>query len=197
MGRLTRVLLGTTLSMLLIVCGSVAAADFSADLVISGGTMNGQGKIHVKGYKMRQDVTISGMGETVQITDLDNGYTYVLTPETKTYIKMKVETDGKGFRPENFTSMHSGDLKADVKKEGREEVNGYGCDKYVITYENVQMGSMTQWFADDLNYPVRIVFKSDMMGEVVQELQNIRPGNVDASLFDLPAGYTEMKMPEN
>lgn len=175
--------------------GLAAASEFSADLVMSGGPMSGQGKVWVKGQKMRQDFT-GGGAKMIMIMDLDKGYSWMLMPENKTYIKNKVESKGKGFRPENFTVMQQGEMQAQVKKAGTEKISGYTCDKYVITYKNKKMGSMTQWFAHKLAYPIKMIAKSPMMGQMVTELKNIKTGGVDDALFEIPAGYKPMQMPK-
>jgi len=183
------------LSLSLAFTGLTSASEFSADIVMSGGPMSGQGKVWVKGQKMRQDFTAGG-AKMIMIMDLGKGYSWMLMPKNKTYIKNKVESKGKGFRPENFTGMQQGEMKAQVKKAGTEKINGYTCDKYVITYKNKKMGSMTQWFAPKLGYPIKMIAKNKMMGQMVTELKNIKTGGVDDGLFEIPAGYKPMQMPK-
>ena len=58
------------------------------------------------------------------------------------------------------------------------------------------MGTMTQWYSKKLGYPVKIVNKSDMMGEVITELQNIKKTSVRDDLFIVPSDYQEMPSPQ-
>lgn len=171
------------------------ASEFTADFIMKGGAMSGKGKVWVKGQKMRQEFG-DQMGKMITIIDLDQGFSWVLIPANKTYIKNKIKTKGKGFRPDNFVGMQQGQMEAQIKLVGTEKVNGYNCDKYLITFENKQMGIMTQWFAKKLNYPIKIINKSTMMGDVVSELKDIRRVSVKDSLFKLPSGYKEMKQPQ-
>ena len=173
--------------------GLAPASEFSAEMTMSGGRMSGQGKVWVKGHKMRQEFD-DQFGKMITIMDLDKGISWVIMPQTKTYIKNKIETKGNSFRPENFTEMQQGQMKAQIKLVGTEKVNGYKCDKYLITFANKKMGTMTQWFAKKLNYPIKMVNKSDATGEVVTELKNIKTGGVKDSLFKVPAGYKEMPL---
>ena len=115
--------------------------------------------------------------------DLDQGFSWALIPANKTYIKNKIKTAGKGFRPDNFVGMQQGQMEAQINLVGTEKVNGYNCDKYLITFENKQMGTMTQWFAKKLNYPIKMINKSTMMGEFVSELKDIRRGGVKYSVL--------------
>ena len=167
--------------------GVSLASEFSADIVMKGGPMPGTGKVWVKGQKMRQEFGDQA-GKMIIIMDLDKGYSWILMPEAEAYIKNKMDTKGKGFRPENFAGMQQGQMKAQIKRLGTEKVNGYNCDKYLIRFKDKRMGTMTQWFAKKLEYPIKMINKSDMMGEVVTELQNIKRGSVKDSLFKIPSG---------
>jgi len=171
------------------------ASEFSADLIMKGSAMSGKGKVWVKGQKMRQEFG-GQMGGIITIMDLDKGFSWVLMPANKSYIKSKTNTKGKGFSPDNFVGMQQGQMAAQVKRVGTETVDGYKCDKYLITYKNKQMGSMTQWFAKKLNYPIKMINKNSMAGDFTSQLENIKKGNVKDSLFKLPSGYKEMKQPQ-
>lgn len=173
--------------------GLAPASEFSAEIIVKGGRMSGQGKVWVKGHKMRQEFG-EQFGKMITIMDLDKGINWVIMPQTKTYITSEVKTKGKSFRPENFTEMQQGQMKAQIKLVGTEKVNGYKCDKYLITFENKKMGTMTQWFAKKLNYPIKMVNKSEAMGDMETELKNIKIGGVNDSLFKIPAGYKEMTL---
>lgn len=175
--------------------GVSLASEFSADVVMKGGPMPGTGKVWVKGQKMRQEFGDQA-AKMIMIMDLDKGYSWMLMPETKAYIKNKIDTKGKGFSPENFAGMQQGQMKAQIKRLGTEKVNGYKCDKYLITFKDERRGIMTQWFAKKLGYPIKMINKNDMMGEVVTELQNIKRGSVKDSLFKIPSGYKEMVLPQ-
>jgi len=174
--------------------GLALASEFSADIIMKGGPMSGKGKVWVKGQKMRQEFGHQ-FGKMIMIMDMDQGFNWVLMPESKTYIKNKIKTKGKGFRPENFMGMQQDQMKAQIKLVGTETVNGYKCDKYLITFENKKMGTMTQWFAKKLNYPIKMINKSAIMGEIITELQNIKRGGVKDALFKIPSDYKEIQQP--
>jgi hypothetical protein len=84
-------------------------------------------------------------------------------------------------------------MEAQIKRVGTETVKGYKCDKYLFTFKNKEMGTMTQWFAIKLGYPIKIINKSDMMGEVITELQNIKKASVRDDLFIVPSDYQEIQ----
>jgi hypothetical protein len=174
---------------------SAPASEFSADIIMKGDLMSAKGKVWVKGQKMRQAFG-NEKEEIITIMDLDQGLNWVLMPQSKTYIKTKIETKGKGFRPQSFIGMQKGQTEAQVKLAATETLNGYECDKYLITFKDKKMGIMTQWFAVKLNYPIKMINKNDLMGEAVTELRNIAMGGVEDAFFRIPEGYKETPQPQ-
>jgi len=172
--------------------GIAEASEFLADFVIKGGTMSDSGKLWVKGNKARQEMGAQA-DKMIMIMDLDQGSQWTLMPDVKMFIKTKIQSNGKGFRPENFVGMQQGPMEAQIKRVGTESVKGYKCDKYLFTFKNRKLGTMTQWFAIKLGYPIKIINTSDMMGEVITELHNIKKTSVRDDLFIVPSDYQEIK----
>lgn len=171
--------------------GTAVASEFLADIVMKGGMMDGDGKVWVKGHKSRQEMG-KGAEEMILIMDLDKGFQWTIMPDMKMYLKTKLQSKGKGFRPESFVGAQPGHMEAKIKRLGTETIKGYECEKYLFIFKEKQMGTMTQWFSPKLGYPIKIVNKSDMIGEVTTELQNIKKTSVRDDLFKVPAGYKEM-----
>jgi hypothetical protein len=174
--------------------GIAEASEFLADVVMKGGMMSGNGKVWVKGQKARQEMGTQAE-KMIIIMDLDQGFQWMLMPDSKMYMKTKIQSKGKGFRPESFVGMQQGPMQAQIKRVGTETVKGYKCDKYLFTFNNKEMGTMTQWFAIKLGYPIKIVNETDTMGKVITELQNIKKASVRDDLFIIPPDYQEIKQP--
>jgi len=172
--------------------GIAEASEFLADFVIKGEMMSDNGKLWVKGHKARQEMGAQAE-KIIMIMDLDQGFQWTLMPDVKMFIKTKIQSNGKGFRPENFLGMQRGPMEAQIKRVGTETVKGYKCDKYLFSFKNKEMGTMTQWFAIKLGYPIKIINTSDMMGEVITELQNIKKASVRDDLFIVPSDYKEIQ----
>jgi len=172
--------------------GIAEASEFLADFVIKGGMMSDSGKLWVKGHKARQEMGAQAE-KMIMIMDLDQGFQWTLMLDVKMFIKTKIQSNGKGFRPDNFLGRQQGPMEAQIKRVGTETLKGYKCDKYFITFKNKEMGTMTQWFAIELGYPIKIINTSDMMGEVITELQNIKKASVRDDLFIVPSDYQEIK----
>ena len=104
--------------------GSAEASEFLADVVMKGGMMDGDGKVWVKGHKSRQEMG-KGAEEMIIIMNLDQGYQWMLMPDMKMYMKTKIQSKGKGFRPENFVGTQPGHMEAELKRLGTETIKGY------------------------------------------------------------------------
>lgn len=172
--------------------GLVLGEEFSADMVR---TMTGQtssGKVYVKGDLVRMETTLPMPGgKTVVILNVKSGKTIILQPAQKMYMEMVGQKDAAAWvtKDEDYAK-----LGADRKLVGAEEVNGYKCRKYEVTFKNTAMGKTTQWISEKLMFPVKIVH-SGPGGEMVQELKNIKDDKVPDSLFKIPDGYTKMNVP--
>ena len=176
----------TALVCMLAVSGLAMAAEFSADLIQKKDDEIMKGKFYVKGNKMRMEFG----EEAITIMDTDSGKTCILQPEEKMYMEMP------GMEA-TATSAQSDEELAKIatkKHVGTEKINGYQCDKYLITYHDKSMGKMTQWYAKKLNYPIKMVYDSPE-GEMVTEYKNIKEGGVNDSMFEIPRGYTKMAIP--
>ena len=176
-------------------CEPVEASEFLADVVMKGGAMSDVGKVWVKGHKSRQEMGTAAE-KIIMIVDMDQGFQWTLMPDIKKYMKTKIPYKGKGFHPENFVGTQTGHMQAQVERIGTEMIKGYKCDKYLFTFKDKQMGTMTQWFSPKLGYPLKTVNKTGMMGEVITELQNIKKTTIQDDLFIVPSGYTQMPSPQ-
>jgi len=147
------------------------------------------GKIYVKGDKMRMDGTKEGE-KTSTITRIDKKMIWILNHGDKMYMEMPamVDTLQASKIDVDLTKI------ADKKKVGTEKVNGYKCNKYLITYKDKSMGTMTQWISKKLDYPIKIVYHSSY-GDMYTEYKNIKEGRVKDSVFEIPKGYKKMTMP--
>jgi len=169
----------------LLLGGAALAAEFSADMVMKapdGETMNG--KIFVKGGKMRQEIDNDGE-KMVTILRPDKKLSWVLMVEEKAYMEMKM----KPGADDPALAEKADPVK--VKRLGNETVNGFVCEKIQVTEGQ---SVITQWLSKELGWPVKGEVKSPE-GVSTHEYKNIRKGNVADSLFELPSGYQKMALP--
>lgn len=187
-----RVLLRTALVavLALVLGGAVCAAEFSADLSQKFGTMTMNGKVWVSGKKMRQEMTMAGKKQTV-ITRGDKAVTWMLDTAKKEYMEV-----GQAMADWNDPKMQAELSKMATRKSlGKATVSGYTCDKYLYTYKNKDMGTMTVCVAQKLKYPVLVEGKSKA-GASLMELKNVKEGKQSSALFEIPKGYKKAQAPK-
>ena len=165
------------------------AAEFTADSIQKQHGMEMKGKIYVKGDKMRMDTRKEGE-KTSTINRIDKKIIWIVDHRDKMYMEMPamVDTLQASKIDVDLTKI------ADKKKVGTEKVNGYKCNKYLITYKDKSMGTMSQWISKKLDYPIKMVYHSSY-GDMYTEYKNIKEGRVKDSVFEIPKGYKKMAMP--
>lgn len=175
--------------LVLALSGPALAAEFSADVVTRAGGMTMTGKIYVKGSKIRNEMNM-GPQSSASIVDMDSQTVITIIPMQRMYMEMTAQPDvTKMHQPlESLTGTGSSRLL------GTETVNGYRCDKYIVTPQDRSQGSATYWISKKLGYPIKIVGQGPQ-GDFSTEYKNIREGGVSDSLFRPPPGYTKMEIP--
>lgn len=170
---------------------TLAAAEFSADTITTHGSETIAGKVFVKGEKIRNEGIRAGR-ETIAIVRMDKKLSWILQPENKTYIEMK----GGGAAQTKAEMESALQGVADKKALGTEKFNGFLCDKVQYVYHDKSMGVMTQWIARDLDYPIKSEHTGGQGGGFRNELTNIKVKSLPDSLFEVPAGYKNVPMPD-
>ena len=106
----------------------------------------------------------------------DQGKVYTFNELDKSYVEISFDPDDRDDEEEKR------------EKTGAETVNGYKADKFRITGRHT--GDNYEWLTAEFGpKPIRTEHKG-----VVEEMRNIRIGEPNASLFDIPAGYTNNAM---
>jgi outer membrane lipoprotein-sorting protein len=128
----------------------------------------------------------------VIIIRMDKGVMWNLMPEDKIYMEMPSVGDVVND-PEYEKKLEE---MAEKKYLGKEKVSGYVCKKYKYIYHDKSVGTLTQWFSEKLNYPI----KTEMRGQqgdtdMLIEYKNIRERKLPNSLFEIPPGYTKISIP--
>lgn len=167
----------------LLMCASpVCAQEFSADMV---STMKGKSmtaKIYTSQDKVRMD-----MAESTMIIRKDKNLSWVVMPSEKMYME----------HPVNMSSAPkvSKSLEGEVERVsmGQETVNGYQTEKFKVTYtDNGKSVTAYQWIKDGV-IPVKIEAEDGSWG---MEYKNLQVGPQKDDLFEPPADYERMEMPD-
>ncbi|MHB8845406.1 MAG: GNA1162 family protein [Nitrospirota bacterium] len=113
----------------------------------------------------------------------DKKMSYSLYPGARKYL-VHTEAEGQDEKP-----------KVEKTKVGTETIDGHPCDKYkvVITYKSEQPQEGFIWNARDLGgMTIRSVVENKDF-KITTDLKNIVLKSSPASVFEIPAGYTEAK----
>jgi hypothetical protein len=199
---LLRILLPVVTVLLLLQLASAQVpsfSPFSADLQMTSARGDGAprdvtGQVYVGSGHLRMNMTTAGH-DTAIITDFATKTTDILLMRQQMYMEHKAgEMPGRGpgsptqdlkpYDPEHPCSTQP-DLTC--KKIGVEEVNGRTCDHWEIT--DMQGHTSIIWIDQKLHFPIKVVSQDSTM-----TLTNIKEGQPDASLFQVPAGFQKMDM---
>ena len=179
---------------------AVQPQPFSADMQFSstrGGsaTRDMTGKIYFGSGHMRMDMQGGPRGGAIIITDFKSQVTDILMPEQHMYMEHNA-SEMTGHRPGMMPNIKplrdpsnpcANEEGTTCKKVGVEEVNGRACDHWQITDKNGKVANV--WIDQKLHFPIKTVSEDSTW-----TLTNIKEGEPDASLFQIPAGYTKMDM---
>ncbi|MGB7282434.1 MAG: DUF4412 domain-containing protein [Candidatus Acidiferrum sp.] len=159
---------------------------FSADQIHTSGKRTVSGKVYASENAFRMETQMGGRS-TISIIRMDRKVSWVLMPAQKMYMEMPWQ---------GLAEVASTMKGATVQKDslGSEQVGSFHCDKYrVHSTFNGKTYVTIEWAAKELNG--FIVKKQDENGTWSTEFQNIHLGPQDPSLFEIPAGYQKMSMP--
>jgi outer membrane lipoprotein-sorting protein len=172
---------------------------FSADMQVSSTHANGahetDGKIFITRDHMRMEMQGGPRGQVIMITTFSTKTTDMLMPEHHMYMEFKADESQtrraammpsvKPFTdPSNPCANSEGST---CKNMGVEDVNGRSCVHWEITDKNGKVSNV--WIDQKLHFPIKTV-----SSDSTWQLTNIKEGQPDASLFEIPTGYQKMDM---
>jgi hypothetical protein len=91
--------------------------------------------------------------------------------------------------------MAEAKVKGEVsrKKVGSKNIDGHPATKYEVTAKvDGKVTQTYQWWATDINFPVKM---ASLDGSWSVEYRNIKIGNQQDSLFEVPSDYKKMTIP--
>ena len=170
------------LFLALLICSASFAINFSADQTVYGKNMpQMSSKLYFGDNKFRVESSVSGM-TSIMITRTDKKVSWMIMPGQKMYSENKID-------PKQLVA--TGNKMPNEKREklGRENVNGINCDKYKVTYKDSNVSSSVYIWQSSDGIPVKT---QAIDGSWTSEMKNISKGAINASLFEIPAGYSKM-----
>ena len=169
------------------------AADFTAEMFISGPGDPYTFKLQVKDpmYRLQKIKGPMNVPPFPTIVNRDSGVTWGLNDQMRQYVEIR---DVRKTIMMNPLAGWALTRKGMAEKPGpMETVNGYECETKLYSEDGKSETAAKVWIAKKLNHIIREE-RFGMNQNPVLELQNIKEGPLDASLFEIPEGYSMLDM---
>jgi hypothetical protein len=162
-----------------------SSAQYSAIMHMSTERGDVEAKVFVAPGMKRME-----MHDAIQIIRFDKGVMWVLMPKQRMYMENPIPTTPGGG--DNLKYLEK-------KKLGKETVNGISTTKYKTVAQDPQGNRLEgfSWLTDD-----GILVKNDMQlsdgarkMQVKTEISDLKVGNQDPALFEVPNGFNKFAMP--
>jgi len=189
------------LPLLLMAQSAPQLTPFSADMQLSsqrGGrpAHDVAGKMYVSQKHMRMDLQEPNLHSgAIIITNFATQTTDTLIPDQHMYMEFSADQAaarrpgmGPSIKPlKDPSNPCAGDPGSSCKKVGVEDVNGRSCDHWQITDSQGKVSNV--WVDQKLHFPIKSV-----TSDTSWQLSNIKEGEPEASLFEIPSGYQKMDL---
>jgi hypothetical protein len=159
---------------------------YSATRIVKAGGTEISGKLYSENGNERWEMTMQGMRQ-VSIVKPEEGRLLMYMPD----MNMAMEMDEAAAAKYGFDNIAAG---VEATEEGSDIVEGEATTRYRIEpNEENGITDALVWMTDD-GIPVKAEGES-ANGSFSMILKDLKRGDQEASLFELPAGVTPMKMP--
>lgn len=176
-----------SLAFIFLWAGAVQAAEFSATMIAKSEGQETQGKIFVKGNKMRNETKAGGRTQ-ISIIRPDKKMMWLVMPAEKAYMEMRLN-------PQATRQMMIKEPAKQVKMKflGKETVNGFETEKYEtsVTHRGKTVKEYI-WLSKKLGMPIKVAAAD---GSYSMQYRDIKTGGVADALFTPPPGYRKIQMP--
>lgn len=163
---------------------------FTADLTIVGKQGTYHGKMYAGSNALRTDVRLSSGVTTSIIVRYDKRIEWILIPGRR-YIVAPIETSG-----DLLSALRDKSARVEKQDLGRENVGAYACEKYRVKVSGKgRKESGWIWVARGQGMKGFIVKARDRKSGESVELSHIQLSAPNPSLFNLPAGYHQLRKP--
>ncbi|MEA1897394.1 MAG: VWA domain-containing protein [Bacteroidota bacterium] len=164
------------------------AAEFTADMVQKSNDKISKSKLYFKDTQYRMEMEQGGQ-KIIVLVNREAETTQVLMPAENKYMQMEI-TSLKSQLNNPFEGFCQNALNYEQQELGKEVFKGFECRKILIIsgFRKVY----TAWISEEFEFPLKIIFH--LQKDMYVELNNIKQESINAGLFKIPQGYTEMKI---
>lgn len=163
----------------------IPTVEYSADRVMETESGTFEGKVYSAKDKERSETQMKGM-TSVMIVRRDKQLGYMLMPMQKMYQQMDFANAQKQ------SGGQAGD-QATITEVGSDTIEGQPTTKYKLVMKDGSAGGFMWFTRDGILMKMDTVVKSGRdKSRMTITLKNLKIGSQDASLFEVPSGYTAM-----
>ena len=127
------------------------------------------------------------MAGAISIVRLDKNITWVIIPEQKMYMEQPINP--------RMVSGVSEKMPGEIERTflGNETVDGKAAAKYrIIAESSGERQTILQWSDTATSVPIKVSAED---GSWSVEYRNLKVGPQEASVFEVPQGYSKFSMP--
>lgn len=161
------------------------AFEFQADVEQNREVVVSQGRIWVKDGTYRLEMEQPNGPDLYIIVGAKPGTTQVVLPSYKAYVDMPSDSF-MSVMNDPFQSAEVTVKQYAVKKEGKDTVQGFNCERQLIHHQG--SGILRRWIASELGFPIKI--EQLLKEDYYVQLKNIEKRPIPKVQFQVPAGYT-------
>ena len=163
----------------------VPTVEYSADRVMETEAGTFEGKVYAAKDKERSETSMRGM-TSVMILRRDKQLGYMLMPTQKMYQQMdfaKAQQQGGAQPPDQM----------EITEVGSDTIEGQPTTKYKLIMKDGSAGGFMWFTKDGIMMKMDTVVKNGRdKSRMTITLKNLKIGSQDASLFEVPSGYSAM-----
>jgi len=181
------------IALILALSAPAWALELSADVVRRGQGREQTSKVFIKGDKVRlEGMPSPGGGQGHNILRTDKKVIWLVQPERKTYLELPLGH----LTDMSQQALTGGKLPGETARRelGQEKIDGRPTTKYEVIYSiSGQNYMIHQWLDRELKLPLKTAGAD---GGWSVEYRNLRLGPQVDALFELPADYQVISLPD-
>jgi hypothetical protein len=172
-----------------------AAAEFSAEIAVTGQGVDAIYQLHVKTpfYRIQKITGPITVPPFPSIVNQKTGVTWGLNPQQKQYVEIAAIEKTAMMNPLVGWALTRKGMTGSPGPT--ETINGYACETTLYTTAGQSTPAAKVWTAKALDHIVREE-RFGLNANPVLELRNIQEGPVDPALFQIPGGYQPASGPD-
>ncbi|UCD17115.1 MAG: DUF4412 domain-containing protein, partial [Candidatus Zixiibacteriota bacterium] len=178
-------------TLALLGCGGNAVdRQFTANFAMGDSQQTTTGSFYFKTGSYRMEIEQDG-DQIAVIVDQEARKTRIIMPGRREYAEIST-WDPMSLMNDPFQGLKYTAAMGERRPEGTETINGYECDKYIVSIDGKDV--LASWVARKFDFSLKI--EMIVAPNSFMELKNIKEIAVDDAMFQVPDEYTKILRPD-